>query len=247
MVHSACLVTPGSEEYGDNSVSAHHYSRKDALTPEFFSVTTGNPVRVGRIGWGELKGWWSVSKLLIYLSDGVPTLLISGQSLSLSRVCVCDSTFSSDPIPGGWLQMLQTAIWDSIMGALIGSSIPTIIVARLTQRWIERRERRHRRDELRLEVYVEVVGLTPVINAIISGLGPERFDLPIEQQQKIARIGDCLKLLGSPAVIEAYDNYRDEMYKRIDHPAERRPLNRTDVARSRDRLVDAMARDVQEA
>ena len=143
--------------------------------------------------------------------------------------------------------MLQTAIWDSIMGALIGSSIPTIIVARLTQRWIERRERRHRRDELRLEVYVEVVGLTPVIDAIISGLGPERFDLPIEQQQKIARIGDCLKLLGSPAVIEAYDNYRDQMYKRIDHPAERRPLDRTDVARSRDRLVDAMARDVQEA
>jgi len=143
--------------------------------------------------------------------------------------------------------MSQTTIWESIVGALIGSSIPTIIVARLTQCWIEHRERRHRRDELRLDVYVEVVGLIPDIGAIISGLGPERFDLPIELQQKIARIGDCLRLLGSPAVIEAYDNYREQIYKRIDNPAERRPLDRTDVARACDRLVDAMARDVQEA
>jgi hypothetical protein len=136
-------------------------------------------------------------------------------------------------------------IWNTL-GAFFGSLIATGIVARFTQKWIEHRERRHRRDELRLELYLEVVDLVPHNEVFIAELSSESASTPIELQQKRLRIGHRLKLLGSPAVREAYDNYNRLVYETTDHPVEHRPRS-DEVVRARDRLVDAMAKDVQEA
>ncbi len=77
-------------------------------------------------------------------------------------------------------------IWNTL-GAFFGSLIATGIVARFTQKWIEHRERRHRRDELRLELYLEVVDLVPHNEVVIAELSGESASTPIELQQKRLR------------------------------------------------------------
>ncbi len=136
---------------------------------------------------------------------------------------------------------------DTLAGAFFGSLIATGIVARLTQKWIERRERRHRRDELRLELYLEVIGLVVDNEEAIAKCGAEG-DIPsLELQRKRLRIGHSLKLLAASEVRDAYDEYRGLVFQETVHRIEHREPNTDEVVQARDRLVDAMARDAQQA
>lgn len=138
-------------------------------------------------------------------------------------------------------------IWNTIAGAFFGSLFATGIVAWLTQKWIERRERRQRRDELRVELYLEVVDLILNNEVSIAGRGSEGAIPPLELQRKRLRIGHRLKLLGSPSVREAYDDYRRLVFEETVHPIEHRPCDPDEVVQARNRLVDFMAKDAQEA
>jgi hypothetical protein len=108
---------------------------------------------------------------------------------------------------------IPDALWGSVTGALLGSLIATGIVAYLTQRWIERRELRSRRDDLRLELYLEVIDLVLKNELAIAERGAEGNIPPVKLQTKRLRIGHRLKLLASRPVNEAYNRYRELVFQ----------------------------------
>lgn len=61
--------------------------------------------------------------------------------------------------------------------ALFGGLIATGVVAYLTQKWIGKRERRNRRDDLRLELYLDVVDLV-LDNALTLAEGGSHGEIP---------------------------------------------------------------------
>lgn len=138
------------------------------------------------------------------------------------------------------------ALLGSLAGALFGSLIASAIVAYLTQTWIERRERRNRRDDLRLELYLEVVDLVLDNEFAIAERGADGKIAAAELQTKELRISHRLKLLGSEPVQVAYRTYRNLVFQETAHPLEERPRNPNDVVDARDRLIDVMAKDVQD-
>jgi len=138
------------------------------------------------------------------------------------------------------------ALWGSLAGALCGSLIASAIVAYLTQRWIEKRERRNRRDDLRLELYLEVVDLVLDNELAIAERGADGHIAPVEIQTTRLRISHRVKLLGSEPVQDAYGAYRKLVFQETALPIEHRPQNPDDVVDARDRLIDLMADDVQD-
>ena len=129
----------------------------------------------------------------------------------------------------------------AVIGAIFGG-----FVVYLTQKLTERRERRNRRDELRLELYLEVVDLVLDNQLALAARGAEGAIPPVELQTKRLRISHRLKLLGSADVQAAYDAYRHLVFQETAHPIENRPQNPNDVDGARDKLIDLMAKDVQQ-
>lgn len=140
-----------------------------------------------------------------------------------------------------WLPLLQTLI-----GALIGGLLATGIIAHLTQKWIEQRERRRKRDQLRLELYLDIVDLVLDNELAIAERGQEGQIPPIELQRSRLRASHRLKLLGSPTVKNAYKKYSRLVFQETAHPIQYRPSDPDEVVHARDTLIAAMANDVQE-
>ena len=137
------------------------------------------------------------------------------------------------------------AFWNTLAGALFGGLMASGIVAYLTQRWIEKRERRNRRDDLRLELYLEVVDLVLDNELALAKRGSQGEIPPLELQTKRIRISHHLKLLGSAPVRAAYDKYRKLVFDETAHSREHRPDDPEEVVRARDKLIEAMGKDVQ--
>ena len=115
----------------------------------------------------------------------------------------------------------------------------------LTQRWIERRERRNRRDDLRLGVYTEAIDLIIENEKAMSeaGDGTENSPFgPLDLQIRQRNISHRLKLLAPTSVQEAYRSYAKLVFQEM-QPVGERPRNPDDVVRAREALIDAMARD----
>jgi hypothetical protein len=140
---------------------------------------------------------------------------------------------------------IPDAAWGAIAGAFFGSLIAGGIIANWTQHWIENRERRNRRDDLRLDLYVEVVDLVLDNEVALAERGAEGLTAPLELQTKRLGIFYRLKLLGSQPVQNAYDTYRLLVFKETAHPIKHRPPDPEEVTRARDKLIELMANDIQ--
>ena len=141
--------------------------------------------------------------------------------------------------------IISDALWTTLAGALFSGLIASSVVAYLSQNWIEKRERRNRRDDLRLELYLEVVDLVLDNELALAERGAEGTIAPVELQTKRLRISHRLKLLGSQPVRDAYDAYRQSVFQETAHPVENRPKDPDDVVRARDHLIELMAKDAQ--
>jgi hypothetical protein len=128
-----------------------------------------------------------------------------------------------------------------------GSLVAAGIVARLTQLWIGQRERSKKRDDLRLELYLEVVDLILENELAMASRGQGSNFVPVELQMKQLRASHRLKLLGSPRVKEAYKSYRHLVCKSIDpDPSECGPPIHHKVDDLREALISEMAHDLQD-
>lgn len=141
---------------------------------------------------------------------------------------------------------ISDAVWGSVTGALCGGLISGGIVGYYTQRWIERRELRGRRDCLRLDLYLEVIDLVLDNELAIAQRGAKDEIPPAELQTKRLRIAHRLKLLASKPVNNAYDEYNKLVFHETAHEIEYRPKNLDDVVRARDKLIVQMAFEVQQ-
>jgi hypothetical protein len=136
-------------------------------------------------------------------------------------------------------------IWNTLAGAFFGSLVATLIVARLTQGWIETRERRNRRDDLRLQLYLDVVDLVlENERALAHSDATGRFP-PEDLQTRRIHISHRLTLLASPAVQEAYQQYARVVFQETAQDLQFRSKDPHEVVRARDRLIHAMAADMQ--
>ena len=140
---------------------------------------------------------------------------------------------------------IPDALWGSIAGALLGGLIASGIVAYLTQRWIEKRERRNRRDDLQLELYLEVIDLVLDNELALAERGSKGEITPMELQVKRLRISHRLKLLASESIQDAYNSYRKLVFQETEHPVQDRPKDPKDVDRAREQLLKLMANDAQ--
>ena len=139
--------------------------------------------------------------------------------------------------------VIPDSLWTSLAGALFGSLVASGVVGYLTQKWIESRERRNRRDELRLELYLEIVDLVLDNEFEIARRGIEGEIPAVDIQKKRLRISHRLKLLGSQEVREAYREYTQLVFQETARPVEHRPENPNDVVEARDDLIAAMSKD----
>jgi len=135
---------------------------------------------------------------------------------------------------------------NTILSVLLGSLFAAAIVAFLTQRLIEQRERRAKRDQLRLDLYLDIVDLVLENELAITMSTSGGENPPVELQARRIRASHRLKLLGSARVKEAYRKYSHLVFQETALPRNARPADPEDVVRARDALIAAMANDVQE-
>ena len=140
---------------------------------------------------------------------------------------------------------IPDSVWTALAAAFFGSLIATGIVAFLSQKWTENRERRNRRDELRLELYLEIVDLVLDNELALAQRSADGKIAPIELQTKRIRIAHRLKLLASQCVRDAYEPYRLLVFQETEHSRENWPEDPDEVSDARDNLIDAMAHDMQ--
>jgi hypothetical protein len=143
------------------------------------------------------------------------------------------------------LQMLLVTLAGALGGALFGSLAAAGIVAWWTQKWTEGRERRNRRDDLRLGLYLEIVEIVLDNDVLLAKRSTEGDDLPIELQRKWFGVSHRLKLLGSQPVKNAYHAYYTLVHKEVAHGIQFWAKDPNEVTRVRDCLIDAMANDAQ--
>jgi hypothetical protein len=103
----------------------------------------------------------------------------------------------------------------------------------LTQFWIGRRERGQRRDDLRLDLYLEVVDIVLDNELAIAKRGRDAAFPPEELQVKRIRIEHRLKLLGSPQVQAAFRAYSNLVFQETTYPEGYRPADPFLVLRGR--------------
>ena len=141
--------------------------------------------------------------------------------------------------------LIPETVWGSVAGALLGSLLATGVVAYLTQWWIEGRELRNRRDQSRLELYLEVIDLVLDNELAIAQRGSEGSIASIELQTQRLRISHRLILLGPQTVNDAYNRYRTLVFQETAHDRLNRPSNPDDVVNARNKLLELMASEVR--
>ncbi len=137
------------------------------------------------------------------------------------------------------------SFWYESIRTILGSLLAAAIVAWVTQILVERRERRKHYYDLRLDFYLQIVGVVLDNEQLLAARGPHGSFPPAEIQAKWLGVRHRLKLLGSPRVKDAYDRYDSLVRKAVDNPIHARPMPPEDDASVREQLIDAMAEDVQ--
>jgi hypothetical protein len=137
-------------------------------------------------------------------------------------------------------------IWAAVITAFGGSFVGSAVVALLSQRWIERRERRIRRDQMCLDLYLNVIELILENEHQLALRTPDGGIPPADIQLKRYGISHRLKLLASEPVIKAYSNYSKLVFRETTAPIAQRPSNPDAVVESREALIDEMAKHLRE-
>ena len=114
-----------------------------------------------------------------------------------------------------------------------------------TQRWIGKRERRNRRDDLRLKLYSEVNNLILDNEQEWAERGTEGKNPSMELQAKRIDILNRLKIHAPKKVQDAYDKYRKLVFQEIENPIKDRPKNTNEFHRAHDQLIELIAKDTQ--
>ena len=110
---------------------------------------------------------------------------------------------------------LPDGVVNAVCGAFFGSLLASASVNWLTQRWIERREARAKRDELRLELYLEIVDRVVANEERRAKWSGKPESEPIESQQNSIRLRHRLVLLGSSAALATFTTYEMRLFKRL--------------------------------
>lgn len=137
-------------------------------------------------------------------------------------------------------------IWQSIVAGTIGL-VGVMAGVWLTQRQSEKRERRNRRDEVLLDLYLDVIKLV-VDNeeALALARGRDTGETPpIDLGKKRVDIYHRLRLIASKPVQEAYINYKKLVFEETELGVQHRPPNPGAVSDMRDLLIQRMAEDIQ--
>lgn len=100
----------------------------------------------------------------------------------------------------------------TVVAAVIAGSF-TLVGLFVGHQWSERRERRNRRDELQLELYIDAIALITDDARMMIQIKEPRQVAPPEHQAKQHAIRHRLKLLASPAVQNAYDEYHARVFQ----------------------------------
>jgi hypothetical protein len=100
----------------------------------------------------------------------------------------------------------------TVVGAILAGSF-TLVGPFVGHQWSERRERRNRRDELQLDLYVDAVSLIIDDAMMMLEMKEPNQVAPPEHQAKQHAIRHRLKLLGSPAAQEAYTEYHTWVFR----------------------------------
>jgi hypothetical protein len=127
------------------------------------------------------------------------------------------------------------------METAIVAGIFAVVGVFVGQRWSEMRERRNRRDELKLELYLEVVPLIIEDQKTIVETDMPRSMPSLEHQGKQHSIRHRLMLLAPDSVLMAYNDYHSEVFKQTTQPDS---TNRHFVTEARERLIKAMRPDI---
>lgn len=146
-----------------------------------------------------------------------------------------------------WWQSLIVTVVQAVLAAGFGGFLAAWMVGSRTQKWIEQRERRNRRDQLRVELYLDVIGwIEKTEAAIAQGDGTGRI-MDMEMQRERLNLWARLELLGSAAVKEAYAKYKQLARSQYEDPLERREPHISEKTwDARQYLIQAMAADVQQ-
>jgi hypothetical protein len=145
-----------------------------------------------------------------------------------------------------------------VLLVLVGGAVG-LFASYLGQLWTEKRERRNRRDDLRLSLYLDVIAFVHDNEAEVSRITAEfwrgdqtgtpreeRSLTPsVEMQSKRKGIIDRLTLLGSKAVQEAFKEYDAQVYFEGVDPPRLRMLQTEALAETPKTLIAIMANDVQ--
>ena len=144
-----------------------------------------------------------------------------------------------------WEFAISDAVLGSVSGALCGGLIAGGVVGYLTQRWIERRELRNRRDSLRLDLYQDVIDLVLENELTIAQRSAKGEIPPADLQAERLRILHRLKLLASTPVNNAYNEYNKLVFQTTTQDIKYRPQDPDDVVRARDNLIAQMTSEVR--
>ena len=145
-----------------------------------------------------------------------------------------------------WWQSLIVATIQAVFAAGCGSFLAAWIVGSKTQLWIEKRERRNRRDGLRLQLYAEVIAWIEKMAVGIAEFDGTGRQMPVDLQQERLRLYAQLRLLAPTSVQEAFKEYKLRARSCYEDSLD---IREADVAQkcyeAREKLLDAMTDDIQ--
>ena len=138
------------------------------------------------------------------------------------------------------------SIWAAVITAFFGSFLASAIVTFLSQRWIEQRERRLKRDQLCLELYLQVIELILENEQQLAERTQDGSIPPLEIQKMRYKVSHRLKLLGSEAVQRAYADYSKLVFRETTAPISQRVPNPDAVVDAREALIQEMSMHLSE-
>jgi len=138
---------------------------------------------------------------------------------------------------------IAVAVVSAICTSALNGVVAASILAFVSHRFAESRDIRGRRDQLRLELYTDLIQLILKNEEELGGRDQTGKPSPIPLQAERLGIRHRLRLLGSTSVNEHYAKYAKLVFRSTNLPMDQWPP-RNDVDLARDELVNTMAIDV---
>jgi hypothetical protein len=136
---------------------------------------------------------------------------------------------------------IPDTILGPVISALLGALIGGIISGYFTQKWIEKRELRDRRDNMRLNLYLKVINLI-LKNKKEIGQSQSTTSIPsLDIQLQRLKIKHCLKLLAPNDLYVTFEKYDNLVFQKTAQDIQFRPAS-YEVAKAEDDLLEKMSK-----